>query len=120
MNFNNMQAAFQITIDKKIFKHGISLLPAWIRFLEFLMKLGYKAEFNKWRIPQKSCKDNLVKDRKKNSTGNTPKLGLLVDVVRPISGFTNDGNTARSLFSERYRHIFAEILGIEKWLVDGL
>lgn len=83
-------------------------------------EIGLQSRVQQMAYTTKYWKDNLIKPRKKNSTGNTPKLGLLVDVVRPISGFTNDGNTARSLFSERYRHIFAEILGIEKWLVDGL
>lgn len=46
------------------------------------------------------------------------KLSLLVDVVKPNTGTTNDGNTARTAFSDKNRQTFAEILGIELWLVE--
>lgn len=42
------------------------------------------------------------------------------DVVRPTSGITNDGNTARTALSDVYRGTFAEILNIEQWLLDEL
>lgn len=47
-------------------------------------------------------------------------MSLLVDVVRPNAGTTNDGNTARSALSDEHRKTFAEILGVEMWLVDDL
>jgi hypothetical protein len=36
------------------------------------------------------------------------------------SGSSNDGNTARRAFSAKYHQKFAEILGLELWLVKGL
>lgn len=47
-------------------------------------------------------------------------MSCLVDVVRPNSGTTNDGNTARTVLSDKNRQIFAEILGVETWLVEDL
>ena len=47
-------------------------------------------------------------------------MGLLVDVVRPTSGTTNDGNTARTALSDGNRGNFAKILNIDQWLLDGL
>lgn len=90
-------------------------------FLEFLLRLGYKVEVKKWRIAQKYNENNLVKERTKRIQEEIRrKIGVLVDVVRPNSGTTNDGNTVRTVLSEEYRHVFAQIIGIEKWLLDGL
>lgn len=47
-------------------------------------------------------------------------MGLLVDVVRPNSGTTNDGNTARTVLSDKYRGTFAQILGIPQWFLDDI
>lgn len=48
------------------------------------------------------------------------RIGLLVDVVKPNAGTTNDGNTARTALSDEYRDIFSEILGLDSWLLNGL
>lgn len=86
-----------------------------------MLKLGYKSEVKKWRIPENSEGGRLVKLRKKRIQDEVrEKMGLLVDVVQPTSGTTNDGNTARRAFSDRYRSTFAEILNVEKWLLDDL
>jgi hypothetical protein len=47
-------------------------------------------------------------------------MGLLVDIVLPKSGTSNDGNTARTALSESNRKTFANILGLEEWLLDDL
>ncbi|CAH0404889.1 unnamed protein product [Chilo suppressalis] len=60
-------------------------------------------------------------ERKKNIQNEVRKqMGLLVDVVRPNSGTTNDGNTARMALSDKFRQKFSQILGIEQWLLDDL
>lgn len=62
-----------------------------------------------------------VEERKKRIQNEIrQKIGVLVDVVRPNSGTTNDGNTARTVLSDKHRENFANILGIEKWLLDDL
>lgn len=104
--FNNLDVAFSKPVKEETLVHGISPLHSWIRALEFVLKLGYKVEVKRWRITKKS--QDAIRE----------KMGLLVDVVRPTSGTTNDGNTARTAFSDKNRGTFAEILGLEKWLLD--
>jgi hypothetical protein len=49
------------------------------------------------------------------------QLALKVDFPKlGGSGSSNDGNTAGRAFSEKYQNKFAEILGLELWLVKGL
>lgn len=117
--FNDLDAAFSKPVNVQDFKHGISPLHAWIRVLEFLLKIGYKNEVKKWRVLQNSDEGHLINNRKKIIQGLIrEKTGVLVDVVRPNSGTTNDGNAARTLLSDKYRQEFANILNIEKSLLD--
>lgn len=98
-------------------------LHVWIRVLEFLLHLGYKndASVRKWRINKNSNESRIVEQRKTHIQSEIrSRMGLLVDVIKPYAGTTNDGNTARTALSDKYRHIFAEILGMESWLVDDL
>jgi hypothetical protein len=89
--------------------------------LEFLLRLGYKMDIRKWRVSQKSIEYKKVEGRKKSIENEVrSKMGLLVDIVRPNAGATNDGNTARTALSDRYRQQFAKILQIEQWLLDDL
>lgn len=72
----------------------------------------------KWRVTKKSPEAVIVETRKNHIIAEIRnKMGLLVDVVRPNSGTTNDGNTART---DSNRKTFAVILGIEEWLVEDL
>lgn len=104
-------------------RHGINPLHAWIRIFEFLLHLSYKNDplVRKWRINKKSREGQIVEDRKKHIKAEVrQRIGLLVDVVKPNSGTTNDGNSARTALSDKYRAIFGEILGLDAWLIDGL
>lgn len=119
--FNDLDLAFSKPVIEERLVHGISPLHSWIRVLEFLLNLGYKVEVKKWRIPQRSEESRLVEDRKKIIQSKIrEEMGLLVDVVRPTSGTTNDGNTARTALSDRNRGTFANILNIDQWLLDEL
>ncbi|XP_041988246.1 uncharacterized protein LOC121739758 isoform X2 [Aricia agestis] len=50
----------------------------------------------------------------------TSVLQLYVDEVKANGVLTNNWYTARTALSDKCRHKFADILGIEHWLVDGL
>lgn len=120
-DFNNIEKVYAAAVDDDEFKHGISPLHAWIRVLEFLLKLGYKNVVKKWRVSKQSAEGHLVEQNKKQIQDKIrEKTGLLVDVVKPNSGTTNDGNTARIALSDKNRQTFSEILGLEKWLADDL
>lgn len=122
--FNDLDLAFSKPIHEETMKNGISPLHAFIRFLEFLFHLGYKNDplVRQWRVSKSSVAGQITNDRKKKIQAEIrDRLGLLVDVICPNSGTTNDGNTARRVFAnEESRGIFAEILGVSKWLVDDI
>lgn len=64
----------------------------------------------KWRVPKNSPEARIVEERKRQIQNNIrQKMGLLVDVVRPNSGTTNDGNAARTALSESNRKTFSNI-----------
>lgn len=121
--FNKLDVVAKKSLNQEALQHGLSPLHAWIRVFEFLLHLGYKnvPGVQKWRVAQKSAEAGIVENRKKLiQTQIREKMGLLVDVVRPNSGTTNDGNTARTALSDPHRKTFADILGIEEWLVEDL
>lgn len=125
IQYNNLNLAFSTPItEQDALKNGMSPLHAYIRCLEFLLNLGYKNDprVRQWRVTKSSSLGQITADRKKYIQQQIKdNLSLLVDVVRPHSGTTNDGNTARRVFeTEESRQIFANILGIEKWLVDDI
>lgn len=109
--------------DDTLLQYGISPLHAWIRFLEFCLHLGYRNVdgLRKWRVPQ--GKENpILKSRKYDIQAKIKKeFGLRVDFPQPGgAGNTNDGNTARQVFNTKNQEKFADILGIDLWLVQGL
>lgn len=121
--FNNLQLINKMSPDQEIFVHGISPLHAWIRTLEFLLHLGYKNDpgVKSWRVIKTSKPAIIVEQRKQRIQREVrQELGLLIDVVRPGSVTTNGGNTARTALSDKNRSKFADILGLEYWLLDNL
>lgn len=121
-DFNNLELVYSKPPPKsESLQYGLSPLHAWIRVFEFLLHIGYKNDpaVRQWRIAKSSEAARITECRKKRIQDEIrQKIGLLVDVVRPNAGTTNDGNTARTAFSDKYRSTFAEILGVEQWLVD--
>lgn len=88
---------------------GVSPLHAWIRFLEFVLKVSYRIGIFKWHIRQKNDKDKMKVRKYEIQSKLWDQLGLHIDKPRQNgSGSTNDGNTARRAFSNV--EIFASIL----------
>jgi hypothetical protein len=104
-------------------KYGLSPLHAWIRCLEFCLNLGYRnvEGLMCWRVDGQ-IKKGIFEQRKRSIQRIIwEQLALKVDFPKPGGcGSSNDGNTARRAFSEKYQNKFAEILGLELWLVKGL
>ncbi|CAH2092645.1 unnamed protein product [Euphydryas editha] len=118
---NDLELCYSKPSTKQYLKYGINPLHAWIRIFEFLLHLGYKNDpaVQKWRISKNTEESRIVQKRKERIQAEIRnKMGLLVDVVRPNAGTTNDGNTARTALSDKYRHMFADILGLESGLLD--
>lgn len=121
--FKNLDVISKKPVNQEALRHGLSPLHAWIRIFEFLLHLGYKNDtaVQKWRVSKKSPEARIVEERKKQIQDEIrQRMALLVDVVRPNSGTTNDGNTAHTALSDSNRLTFANILGIEEWLVNDL
>ncbi|PZC81527.1 hypothetical protein B5X24_HaOG212451 [Helicoverpa armigera] len=122
-DFNNLNLIKNRPLNPEALRHGLSPLHAWIRIFEFLLHLGYKNDpaVMKWRVSKNSFEAITVESRKKYIQSEIrSRMGLIVDVVRPNSGTTNDGNTARTALSDKYRESFSEILGLEPWLAEDL
>lgn len=85
---------FQINLQ-----YGTSPLHAWIRFLELILKLSYRAEMDVWRVKEA---DKVVVSLRKDYIQRRlwAELGLVVDKPKQKgSGNSNDGNNARRAFS---------------------
>lgn len=122
-HFNQLELAFSKPCDPSTLQNGIAPLHAWIRVLEFLLHLGYKNDplVRIWRIRKNTPEAEVVEQRKRTIQETIrQRLGLLVDVVKPNAGTTNDGNTARMALSDENRNLFGEILGLQQWLLDDL
>lgn len=55
-------------------KYGVSRLHAWIRFLEFVLKISYKLGTNKWQI-----RDN--PDKEKLKYANKAEVATLMTLI---------------------------------------
>lgn len=118
--FWDIDGILERPLKQSALKHGISPLHAWIRVLEFLLHLGYKIPFKKWRIPS-ALHDSFEQHRANIRKVIRQELGLPVDQVKPGgSGNTNDGNTSRRALSDQNRTRFAEILNVDRDLVNAL
>lgn len=93
--------------------YGVSPLHAWIRFLEFVLKISYRIGINKWQI--RGAKDKSIMETRKYEIQRRlwAEMGLHIDKPKQNgSGNTNDGNTARRAFSNI--ELFASILNFDK------
>lgn len=97
---NDVKRVSQKTVDESFYEFGLSPLHAKIRFMEFVLHLGYNMPFKKWTASVKDGYAELKKVSKQRMQDEfREKMGLLVDIVKQGSGTTNDGNTARRFFA---------------------
>lgn len=88
--------------DSSKLQYGLSVLHAYIRFLECVLNISYRIGLKGehegvWKVTQQykakfNARKKLVQQALKD------KLGLLVDIPKQGSGTTNNGNTARRFF----------------------
>lgn len=79
--------------------YGISPLHAWIRFFEFVLKIYYKLQLEKWQTRDKEERDMITCRKQELQQLFLTQMGLHVDKPKQNgSGNTNDGNTARRAF----------------------
>lgn len=114
---NNLPALLNKQCNEVAFSLGMSTLHARIRFMEFILHLGYNLPFRSWRVTNAT---RPIKELTKKQIQRQFKerLGIQVDVVKQGTGNTNSGNTSRRFFSDP--SITAEITGIDKNLIQRL
>lgn len=115
---NNLAVVREKACKTDFYKFGLSTLHCKIRFMEALLNIGYHSSFKK-----NSCRGFLAEKKarkRKIQQALKNKIGILVDVVKPGSGTTNSGNTARRFFDKRNRSIIAKTLDIDAKLISRL
>lgn len=97
-DMNNIGQMIKLKPNEDALKYGLSSLHAYIRFLEWLLHVSYRLPITSWHV-KKDQKD-LVEERKRCIQNKLRKeLGLSVDFVKQGYGTSNNGNTARTFFS---------------------
>lgn len=96
---------------------GISPLHARIKFMEYILHLGYNLEFQSWRttkttLPIKETAKERIQKR------FITELGIKVDFVKQGCGSSNTGNTSRVFF--RNPSLTAEITQVSENLIRRL
>ncbi|KAF2879692.1 hypothetical protein ILUMI_26481 [Ignelater luminosus] len=108
------EVELQSLIDHTITR-GTSM-DAWIRSLECLLNIAYRMDIKSWQVQKKD--KEIVEQRKKYIQEKLKQdLGLLVDIPKPESGTTNDGNSARIFFNNP--PAIVAIAGIEQNIIEG-
>lgn len=89
---------YKRTPNVEYLKFGVSTLHAWIRSLEALLHISYRIPVQKWQIRDKKDKEILQNRKEEIRSRLRSEMGLLIDILKPGFGTTNDGNTARRFF----------------------
>lgn len=113
---NNIDAVKKLKVDEKSFNFGLSTLHAWIRFMEFLLKISYRLQVKKW-APRGADKEEMLKRKKKIQLLFRVELGMHIDKPRSGgSGTSNTGNVARKFFKNFEK--VASITGLDQTLIQ--
>jgi hypothetical protein len=112
---NNQVTTKDKEVNFKSFSFGLSTLHAWIRFFECLLHIAYRIDIKKLQVRAEdqerfTRRKTLIQEKFKR------QMCLLVDVPKPGgSETTNDGNTARRVFSDLA--LSAGITGLDETLI---
>jgi len=112
MTITDLESDNFIPKSPQALEYGVSPLHAWIRFFEFVLKIGYRIGINKWQVRGPEDKEKMSARKVEIQGKLWAVLGLHVDKPKANgSGSTNDGNTARKAFLNT--DTFASILGFD-------
>lgn len=114
---NDIDKCLSKSVDSSKYEFGLSPLHSWIRFFEYFIHISYRLDFKTWQARSAESKALLAQKKQFLQQQFRKRLGLIVDKPRSGgSGTSNDGNTARTFFSNSV--ISAEITGLDKTLLD--
>lgn len=111
---NEIKTLKKHVVQPEMYRFGLSVLHAYIRFFECILHISYRLELKTWKVP-KSHKDKVEERKKLIQTKFRQQMGLIVDVPKQGFGTSNDGNTARRFFQNT--DLAAEITGVDKGLI---
>lgn len=115
--FNYLDLIKSRPVKSEMFRFGLSILHAHIRFFECILHVSYRLDFKQWKTSKKNGTDILMKTRKKIvQDACRSELGLIVDVPKPGYGRSNDGNTARRFFEDPQKA--ASATGVDEQLIS--
>lgn len=114
-DMNNLERLRELECKEEYYKFGLSTLHCWIRFMEYLLHIGYNLDFKKGAA---RGDDKILKQKRKEKIQKKMKeeLSISVDFVKQGYGTSNDGNTARSFFSKP--EIVSKILGVDHNVIE--
>lgn len=98
---NNLALTKSWEVEEENLKYGLSVLHAWIKFLECILHISYKLGYKKPSVRGATVEQKEeIEKRKKDVQENLWKnLGIKVDRVVQGKGTSNTGNVARRFFA---------------------
>lgn len=116
IEMNNLEEERQLELDENNFRFGLSTLHAWIRFMEYLLKVAYRLKVKKW-APRGAARAKMLKRKEKIQRKFKIELGLHVDKPRQGGkGTSNTGNVARRFFKNAEK--VARITGLNLAIIQ--
>ncbi|KMQ83716.1 dna-mediated transposase, partial [Lasius niger] len=97
---NNLEKLSHKPETEKNFRYGLLTLHAWIRFMECILHIAYRLEFQKWSARTNEQKEQMEKAKERIQKKFRTRIGLLIDYPKQGSGNSNDGNTAKRIFRD--------------------
>lgn len=111
---NEIKSLRKRPVQPEMYRFGLSVLHAYIRFFECILHISYRLELKTWKVP-KTHKTELEQRKQLIQNAFRQRMGLIVDVPKQGFGTSNDGNTARKFFADPT--LAAEITGVDEELI---
>jgi len=121
--FNDLTRQSLTTKSDNLMEYGISPFHAWILLLEFTLHLTYRNVdgLRSWRITSGKNKDKMIERKLHIQKLLWEKLALkLICLKQEVMETQMMGHTALRSFDFKNQKMFAEITGLEDWLIEGL
>lgn len=114
----NTAKCYEKQPNEENYRFGLSTLHLWIRSFECMLHIAYRLPFKKWRVQGEEYKTLFEIEKKRIQIEFKTKMGLNVDQPKQGFGSSNDGNTARTFFSNPEKS--SEITKIDQTLIQKL
>lgn len=113
---NNLEYLSQLKPDKNAYEYGLSVLHARIRFLECVLHIAYRLDFQEWIVDQENkivmlARPSIIQKKLKT------EMDILVDMTVSSNHISiKNGNTSRTFFKNS--ELASKITGVDKDLIQ--